>query len=81
MKVFDEKNFVAFLAVEQLIHKMLSQQNPISAGAQTLGFSEKNVLDRVIRRVIDSCMVNFIQGKTLPGVLNPAHNELGRTHI
>jgi len=74
VEVFDEKNFVAFLAVEQLIHKVLSQQNPISTGAQTLGFSEKNVPDRVIRRVINSCMVNFTQGKTLPGVLNPAHN-------
>jgi len=53
---------------------VLGQQNPISAGAQTSGFSEKNVPDRVIRRVINSRMVNLIQGKTLPGVLNPAHN-------
>src|SRR5882762_11082805 len=74
VEVFDKKNLVAFLAVQQLIHKVLGQQNPISAGAQTSGFSEKNVSDRVIRRVIYSRMVNLIQGKTLPGVLNPAHH-------
>jgi len=48
---------------------VLGQQNPISAGAQTSGFSEKNVPDRVIRRVINSRMVNSHPGKNLPGSL------------
>src|SRR5437762_10626523 len=37
-----ELYFVSFLVVDQLIYKVLSQQEPIATGAQALGLSEKS---------------------------------------
>lgn len=65
VEVLDKKNFVAFLAVHQLIDEMLRQQNPITTGTQALGFSKKSVSNRIIRRVIESRMLNFFQREAL----------------
>src|SRR5947208_10732455 len=58
-EIFDLKNFVSLLAVHQLIHNVLSEQNTIAAGAQPLGLPEKGMSNRVIGRITDGCLVNF----------------------
>src|SRR5215467_3960491 len=47
-EVFDQENFVSFFVVDQLVHEVHGQQEPIPAGAQALGLTEKSVTNGVI---------------------------------
>jgi hypothetical protein len=80
-KIFDQQNFVSPLTIYKLVNEVSSDQDAVAPGAQSLRFAEKKVTNRIICRIVDSCMVYFFQRETPAWILNPAQDHLSRAHI
>ena len=59
-EVLDQENFVPFFAVNELIHKVFRQQDTIAAWTKTVGLTDNGMANWVIRGVIDSRVVDFL---------------------
>src|SRR5437899_6375366 len=81
-KIFDQQNFVTLLTVYELVNEVPSHQDAVAARTQSSGFADKNVTNRIIRRIVDSCMVYFSQRETLARILKDRKSTgLNSSHL
>jgi hypothetical protein len=57
--VFDEQHVIPFFSIKQLIDQILGQQNPISARANPLRLAVLLMTQRIILRIVRSCIEIF----------------------
>jgi hypothetical protein len=69
-QILDEKHLIAAFVVDELIHEMEGQEDSESSRTQTGLFANGHVPNRIVRRIVDRGMMQFIQRKPFAGIFD-----------
>src|SRR5947209_6520702 len=80
-EILHQEHIVSVLTVNELVDQLLCQKNSESSRPHTLCIAIADMTDRVTGRICHRCVRNFIQGKTIARIADPAGHHVAGTDI